>query len=163
MTLPGSATLSTYGGAKQDYLAGVTDELTDRGAAEANQAYADIAGATHTIGRAYVRFRLNAAADPTLLLHDAVWGNAPGVAPVLDWVSTGRIKITWPQTVTDELGVEHTVAFRDGWASKRSVSATKVHPTVVPLTNGYEFEIYFHTSGDALNDGSTLEVALIAL
>lgn len=115
MTLPDKDTLDTYGGALNDYELGVVDPTTDRGAAAANKAYASTAMMTRTAARCYAAF-VTAATTGAMVLseHDALWGNTSGVAPVLARASTGVFTVTWPTSVTDPLGVAHTLALRRG-------------------------------------------------
>lgn len=135
MTLPDIDTLATLGGALNN-LSAVENPQTDRDAAGANQAYADAAAMTHTAIRAWAHITLNGSSTPTLVAHDAVWGNAAGVAPVLAHSTTGVVTLTWPTTVLDEIpnGAPgytgpHTVNLRAGWGNLRVV-ATLYEPTV---------------------------------
>ncbi len=110
MSLPGIDTLSTYGGKMVNY-APVEDPTTDRDATAANQSYASTAAMTHTAPRAWARITMAATTGAMVLVaHDAVWGTS--VAPTFAHVSTGVFTITWPVTVTDELGTTQTVSLR---------------------------------------------------
>lgn len=105
MTLPNVAALATYGGAKQN-AAPVEDPTTDRDAGDANKAFADAAAMTHTVMRAWVRI-VGSASAPALAVvngHEAVWGNLPAVAPTIGRTTTGDWTVTWPSSITDELG-----------------------------------------------------------
>lgn len=119
MALPDIASLDTYGGALSNYISAPVDPTTDRDAGAANEAYSDTAGMTATAVRAWARFTLNGAGSPVLVSHNANWGGAPAVAPSASHVSTGRLRVTWPATVTDSLGVVHTLSLRDGFANVR--------------------------------------------
>lgn len=117
MTAPDIDSLATYGGALNNY-APVTDPTTDRDAAAANQAYASAAAMTHTSRRCWARF-VGAASTGALALqvtngHDSHWGSASGVKPTFVRTSAGIVVLTWPATVTDEIGVVHTLNLR--WA-----------------------------------------------
>lgn len=112
MTLPAVDSIATYGGAKQDYSP-VVDPTTDEDAASRNKYAANVAMATHTLVRAMRSFvGVNGAAptDPVSgFVHDAVWGSTPDVKPVVARSGEGVWTVTWPETITDELGDEHTV------------------------------------------------------
>ena len=113
MTLPDIDTLATFGGQLNDYSP-VVDPTTDRPAAGTNQAYSSIAMVTHTAPRAWCRF-VTSATTPALATnngHDAMWGSSSGVKPTLLRNSIGNYSVTWPLTVTDEMGVSHTVNLR---------------------------------------------------
>ena len=115
MTSPDIDSLSTYGGALVNY-APVVDPTTDRDAAAANQAYASTAAMTHTSPRAFARI-VGAASTGALALagsnpHDSQWGKASPVTPTLSRTALGIVVVTWPATVTDELGVVHNLNFR---------------------------------------------------
>jgi hypothetical protein len=110
MTLPAVDSLALYGGALNNYRAPV-DPTTDRDAAAMNKALASIAMMSHTAPRAYAKISTAATTGTMVLLdHDAVWGDSPGVAPVLARTSQGIFTVTWPTTVVDELGVTHSVS-----------------------------------------------------
>jgi len=111
LTLPDTDTLANVGGALVDYGSGVEDPTTDRPAAAANIGYADAVAATHTAVRAWVRI-VGSATAPTVATHDSVWGNTLAVAPTLVRNGVGDITITWPASVTDELGAAHNVNIR---------------------------------------------------
>lgn len=120
MTLPRIASLSSYGGAKTN-LSPVEDYSTDEDASDRNNYVADVAGMTHTACRAWRSFvtGASAASEPPSNAHDSNWGNAPGVlsSAVRSAVTAGQYVVTWPATVTDELGNVSTLNIRRAWAS----------------------------------------------
>jgi len=101
MTLPNVDTIDSYGGLKKDYGIAVVNSETDRAADDANRAYANIAMATHTLCRAWVQFT-SSATTPTIVQHDALWGNTSFVAPTIVRSAQGIFDITWPTSVTPE-------------------------------------------------------------
>lgn len=115
MTLPDIDALTTYGGALNNY-APVMDPTTDEDVSFRNKYATNVAMMTHMIPRAmrsFVGVTAAAPTDPlTGFVHDALWGNGTALKPVLSRTSTGLWKCTWSATVTDELGVSHTVNFR---------------------------------------------------
>lgn len=115
MTFPSKDTIGTYGGVLNDYAA-VVDNSTDRPAAGANQAYGSIAAMSHTAPRAFARLVLAASTGALALAspyaHDSAWGNSAGVQPALARTSAGIFTVTWPATITDEIGNLQTLAFR---------------------------------------------------
>ena len=145
MVLPDIDDVDSLGGQKQNQHP-VEDPTTDLDAADHNAIVANVAAATHTNIRAWMRFT-TAATTGALVLedHDSVWGNAIGVAPTMARVSAGVFDITWPAAVVDELGVSHTPNFREPWvnvrgATLRQKQATVTAPNVVrvytALANG---------------------------
>lgn len=128
MTVPNVADAEAdYGmpeGGFGDYLKSPTDPTTDWTSGKspgdagnsgpgANQMIVDVAAMTRTATRCWVRFTLGAS--PALAItnpHDALWGNDSGVTPVLAHATTGEWTITWPATITDDLGVSRPVNLR---------------------------------------------------
>ena len=158
MTLPDVDSLSVYGGALNDYFP-VEDPSTDRAAAAANQGYASTAAATHTVGRAWVRF-VTSATTPALTIvnsNDSVWGNAIGVLPVLARVSAGVFTVTWPATIIDELGATHTINLRR--AEIMAEGATLI-PVQCSATAANVVTVYVFTTAGAASDqaGTTLHL-----
>lgn len=150
MTLPDSDDLDTLGGAKVDYLAAPTDLTTDQGAAENNILKADVAAMTQTACRAWARFTLNGAGTPVLVAHASNWGADPGVAPSAARVSSGRFRVTWPATVTDELDEEHALLIRDAWVNVRGPYIT--YADVGTASNNRD--VFIRDAAGTLTDGS---------
>jgi|ERR1019366_249055 hypothetical protein len=162
MTLPDVDSLATLGGALNN-LSAVENPLTDRDAAGTNQAYADAAAMTHTAVRAWARITLNGSAAPLLVAHDAVWGNAVGVAPLLAHVTTGIVGLTWPTTVFDEIpnGAPgytgaHTVNLRAGWGNQRAVS-TMSEPSITITAPNIVQMLTFNSGGALADTGSAID------
>lgn len=162
--LPGISSLAAYGGQLADY-APLEDPNTDRPAVGANQAYADIAGVTHTAVRAWVRFVGTASTSVALASvnpHDATWGSGSGVAPVVSHTAgTGIFDITWPVTIVDELGVTQTVNLRAAMAPNIE-GATPGFATLV-LTGPNTARLRLFNTAGSLNDfvGATIFAAVI--
>ena len=129
MVLPDRDSLSTFGGALANYSDPV-DPTTDEDAEWRNKYVANVAMMTHTVTRAARSFLgstggVTQIADPsTGFVHDAVWGDGAGVKPTPSYVTTGTYELTWPSTVTDELGTTHAVSIRRAWASVESSDGT---------------------------------------
>lgn len=150
-TLPDINSLASYGGALNDYRP-VTDPTTDRPAAAANQAYADCAAMTATADRAWCEFTAAATTGAMVLVaHNALWGNAAGVAPTLARTTTGTFTITWPATVTDALSNIHTLNIRASGGNSRS--ATVGYTINCVPTSGNVVTVYIF-SGGSLNDAA---------
>ena len=136
--LPGVASLSTYGGAKNDLSAPV-DSTTDRSANGVNPAYADIAAMSHCAVRAFVRFQPNGTSAPTLPAtnpYDSVWNaNASNAAPVVARSTTGTYTITQPSTVFDEIPAGQPGASPSGIALNLRTAWTNIE---LGSTTNYE-------------------------
>jgi hypothetical protein len=137
--LPGVDDFSSYGGEKADYEP-VEDPTTDLSADHWNLVAANVAAMTPTATRAWVAFTGHATtpADPASNVHGAVWGDAALVKPTVTKGGTGIYNITWPTTITDALGVSHTVNLRRGWGS---VAGNIAHPFVVTPLSVNSFRI----------------------
>lgn len=112
MALPSPTDFAAYGGKLKNYTAGIEDPTTDRDAKEVNQALSDLAMMTRMCPRAWCQF--NASNAPSIVSHDAVWGNATLLAPTVARTSAGVFTLTWPATVLDPLGEARSVNFRWG-------------------------------------------------
>ncbi len=157
MTLPAIYTLSTYGGAMANY-APVEDPTTDRDATAANQAYASAAAATHTTPRAWARFTAAASTGAMVLVaHDAVWGTS--VPPTLARTSAGIFTVTWPATITDELGTVQTVALRAATATYEGAVAYFAGASAT--VNIATINVGLGTTG-ALNDAVGVNILVVA-
>ena len=112
MTLPDSDTLANYLAADQlvDFSP-MVDPNTDLPAEGANEAFASLAMMTRMAPRAYVVL-VPGDGSVELTEHDAVWGNTYLVAPTVEYINTGRYVVTFPASVNDALGVEHSVNLR---------------------------------------------------
>ncbi len=156
MSLPDASDIADYGGALVDYQAAIEDATTDRGAANANKAYNDCAMMTRTATRAWARFTGDAA-TPVLIAqpngHNAMWGSSGGVAPTLARTALGIYTITWPTSVTDQLGVAHTLNLSP--AAWCQVEGTTAYFTNVIKTAANVLEAHiFLGSTAAANDAS---------
>lgn len=137
MPLTKAASISTYGGAKNDYSAPV-DSTTDRPAKGVNPAYGDVAAMSHTDFRAWAHLTLyaNTAVAPKVVDHDEKWNNGVGnAAPVAARVSPGIWTVTYPTTVLDEIPATspgyagpQTLGLQYGIGNARAA---------VPTTGGY--------------------------
>lgn len=158
MALPQTGSLVGYGGGLNDF-APVIDPTTDRPASGANVAYSDVAGMTHTAVRAWAQFTWNGSGAPTLVVHDANWGNALGVAPTVVRTGAGLGTVTWPATVANEILVgtpgytgPQALNLRDGWG--RSTSLSTPYHVQIAVTSANVASIAIFASGGSLTDPS---------
>lgn len=172
MPLPDISSLDAYGGPIADYSP-VTDPTTDEAAKFRNQYVCDVAALGHTGARALVRFlALDNAnpTDPTGFVHDAMWGNASGVKPVIARTGEGVWTVTFPSTVQSELtpesealggGVSHTVNIRDAWAKATPVSGVLKHASAV-VTSANVVTVYGYLANGTADDllGSIISVII---
>lgn len=96
----------------------VVDPSTELDANVAKEIACNAAAVSRTALRAVVRFVAASTGNATVTDHDAVWGNADAVKPVVTaYGNSGApdsktYRITWPATVYDELGGAHSVNVR---------------------------------------------------
>ncbi len=105
--LPETQTFDQLGGTLRNY-APVEDPSTDLDAAFDNATRANVAAMTAVVPRARVIIQTSEF-TPLVLGHTAVWGSAPAVAPTVAPVSSTRCTVTFPETITDDLGEVHTI------------------------------------------------------
>lgn len=170
MPLPDISSLDSFGGALQNYAA-VTDPETDEDAKYRNRYACDVAMMGHTAPRAIVSFvAVNGSAptDPVDFVHDALWGDAVGVKPVVARTNEGIWTVTWPSTVDDELtsedeilggGVTHAVNIRAAHAQATAIAGVLVH-AVAEVTSPNVVTVRGFTAGGTADDiaGSTITV-----
>lgn len=120
-------------------------------------AFANVAGATAVIPRAFLSVTLNPTDGyMTLLNWGAVWQNATGTPPLLHHVSTGVYTFTFPALVSDEynqsIGIvnNHTLNFRNGWGNIDNPGSL-YSVSVSALANVLTVSLY---NGSGLNDFS---------
>lgn len=156
--LPDVDALASYGGVKANDF-NVEDPTTDEDAAHRNLYAANTAAATHTLIRAYRRLVGNATTptDPGSNVHDAVWGDSLAVKATIARTGTGVYTITWPTTVTDELGVVHTVNLVDGWAN---INGSVLYFAQVTITAPNVATVYVFNSSAAANDAVGVTIAV---
>lgn len=170
MPLPDISSLAEFGGAFANY-APVTDPTTDEDAKHRNRYACDVAMMGHTAPRAFVRFVAVDGANPTdpvTFVHDALWGNAVGVKPVVVRSGEGIWTVTWPETVNDELTLEsaskgggetHTVNIRTAIAQATAVSGALKH-AVAEVTSARVVTVRGFNAAGTADDiaGSTITV-----
>lgn len=160
MTLPDIDSTATYGGPKQDDRP-VENPLTDESAADINKMKASVAGMTQTAERAIRRFVGHATTPPDAAsnAHFSVWGNTPDLKPPVTKGGTGVYDITYPATVLDELGEEHTVNLVDG---KWSVNGTVPYTCTLTITAPNIARLRVFDMAGVANDavGATIAVFL---
>ncbi len=143
MTLPDLDNLSTFGGQLLDYTP-VVDPTTDRPAAGANQAYADVAQMCVMAAKAYVIFDGNTGVVSD---HNSLWGGTLGVLPVVTHPATGQFLITWPTIVVDQLGVSHTLSIRFATCELESAGQSFGQKTSANTATAF----LFNSAGTATN------------
>jgi hypothetical protein len=170
MPLPDISSIDDVGGAKANY-APVTDPTTDEDAADRNRAFCDVAMMGHTAPRGFVRFVAVDGADPddpASSVHDALWGSAVGVKPVVANTGEGVWTVTLPSTVDDELTLEdaalgggetHTVNVRPAFAQATAVAGVLVH-AVAEVTSANVITVRGYLANGTADDiaGSTVTV-----
>lgn len=172
MPLPNISSLDDLGGALANY-APVTDPTTDEDAKFRNRYACDVAALGHTAPRAWVRFTAVAAGaptDPASNVHDALWGSAVGVKPVVARTGVGIWTVTYPTTVNSELtlkpvdqggGVTHTVNLRTAIAQATAVAGVLRH-AVAEVTTANVVTVRGFTAGGVADDiaGSVVTVVI---
>lgn len=124
MTAPDIDTVATYGGALENAWP-IEDPNTDQDADGLNECKASTAAMTHTSARCWARFTSDPTtpAFPSTNPHDSHWGSTLAVRPTLARTGVGVYTLTWPSTVTDELGETHSVNLRWAKASLENQAA----------------------------------------
>jgi hypothetical protein len=147
MSLPTSASLSTYGGILVDSVP-VIDPASEISAASLNQLRYDAAAMTRTCPRAIFSFTTSAT-TPTLVLADAHWGNAAGVQPVIARTGTGVFTATLPASITDDLG---NVVFVNARLCMSAMSGATLGFWNAVVTNSQTITIKTFTTASAASD-----------
>lgn len=164
MALPDISSTDDYGmpdGGFVDFEIPVVDPTTDQSAAGANACMNDTAMMTHTATRAWARFA--AGTSPTLAAvngHDAQWGSASGVAPVIAHSTTGVYTATWPTTVNDQLGATHSVNLR--FAKRPNIEGSTLYFAQATMTSPNVMTIYVFNSAGAANDATGVTIGIEA-
>lgn len=116
MTLPGIDSAAAWGADTWDDFEPIVDPTTELSAGVAKTMAADVAEMTHTIPKAWVHFALptytSGSVTCTVIDHDSLWGSLDAVKPTVVETSAGAFTLTWPSSVTDELGALHTLNIR---------------------------------------------------
>jgi len=153
LTLPERADLDTYGGVKEN-VRPIVDRTTEMDADDENQRSIDVAMMTQTSIRAVASFVGTASSPPTAptsgYVHVAQWGSALLVKPTFARTATGVFTITWPTTVTDELGTVHTLNFQ--YALQPSVSGTTAFIATATLTAANVLTVRVFDAAGAASD-----------
>jgi uncharacterized phage protein gp47/JayE len=141
---------ATFGGSKTNAFP-VEDSTTDEDAAVRNQYVADVAMMSATVPRGIVTFTAAATTGAMVLVqHIANWGTGAGVAPTLSRSATGVYVVSWPSTVTDALGVTHSLNIRYAMINVRGTGTAYdyyCNPTSANAVTVYAF----NASGTALD------------
>lgn len=112
--LPDRPDFDSYGGPKVNARA-IVDPTAEMDADDHNQHALDAAMMGLTSIRAVASY-VGTASNPLTApssgnVHLAQWGSDISVKPTFNRTATGIVEITWPTTITDELGDEHTLNF----------------------------------------------------
>ena len=121
MTSPDRDTIGTFGGPWNDYQP-VLDSSTDVPAAGGNQWAADTAAMTRTATRGWARFTPAGTGSPTLQTNWEQWPSGDNAAPTAARTGVGLYTLTYPATVLDELGANHTLNLLAGDGQCESLS-----------------------------------------
>lgn len=159
MTLPAVDSLSTVGGAKENY-APVEDSTTDENAEHRNIYAANATAMTQTLCRAIYRFKGKASSPPddaTASIHFSVWGNDVSVKPTTARTGTGVFTITYPATVDDELGETHSTNLISGWGNAESSTFYHVQ---VAITSPNVATVYVFDAAGAATDAVGVTIAV---
>ena len=162
-SLPETTDVNELGGVLSNYGA-VEDPTTDLDADADNKNRACTAMMTHSAIRAMRRFTGHAATptDPASgFVHDAVWGSTAGVKPTVSIAAT-VYSVTWPASVSDELGVSHTTNLRmaDAWVENTGATHYRASARV---TSANVVEVRcFNAAGTALDNVAGLNVCVVA-
>lgn len=150
MTLPATpSSVADYGVPSvgfRDYIVGVVDPTTDQSAASANKAFADIAQMSQTRVTARVKLAVAGAVTPTVVTHNALWGNAGGVVPVILRTGVGVATITWTAAQVDPYGSSVAINLIDAFAELDNAAFTGFARAVVTAPNVvtlYQFSTAF--------------------
>lgn len=108
-------TLDNLGGAKDDWI-DVVDPRYDRSSAEVNTAFNAVAMTSRTCIQARVKFRNDGSGFFTVS-HQALWGDSLAYEPTYTNAATGEIVVSFPASVTDDMGNVVEVNINEGWAS----------------------------------------------
>lgn len=165
MSLPGKATLSSYGGILQDAVPQIDPE-TEISADSLNQCRLDVASMTRVSEIARLQF-LGSASDPTLnssstwsVGFDSVWGNSVVAdRPTAVHTSTGVITWTFPVSIEDELGNTVLINLRGGTAQ---VADAALSFAQVKITSSNTCVVYLFNAAGSANDlvGKNIIVSL---
>jgi hypothetical protein len=110
-SLPDTLSLDELGGAKQNY-SDPADDTTDTDASAGNLAKVATSAMSRTADRCWLKFSWSGSAV-TLIDWDTVWGKNDVQAPAVTHPgSAGVFVVVFPSTVTDDLGVMHSINLR---------------------------------------------------
>lgn len=160
MPLPDVDDLAALGGTFQNY-ASVEDPNTDCDAAFFNKNNANNAAMTQTLPRAICTFVGNATTPtdpPSGFVHAAVWGASAPVKPTPARTGAGVYTLTFPTTVTDELGDSHTVNFRRAHGFAEGSTAYHVQ---VEVTSANVLTVRVFDAGGTPNDAAGVNLTVI--
>lgn len=154
--LPQSNSLSNFGGIKTDYSQ-IVSVATDWSADNVNSAFGDVAAMSRTAIRTFAQF-ITSATAPTLVNFDAVWKTNTPTLPVIVRTGAGIFTVTYPASVTDELGNAQSLNLRSGVGNISSTSTFGFCNVVVSSSN--VLTIYLANVAGSANDlvGVTIQV-----
>lgn len=149
---------ATFGGSKQNYSP-IEDPTTDEDAGIRNQYVADVAMMTNATPRGWARFTASAA--PSLVAHNANWGNAALYAPAIARTAVGVFTVTLPSSALDALGNTHTTNVRDAWVNHRGTGTPFLVNVVPTSANVLTIYCYSLAGGAAADPGVDIGVLYI--
>jgi hypothetical protein len=128
--LPNDTAPADIGLPKTDYSY-VVDPTTELSSTELTRAFLDVAAASLTQPRAWVRCTISGTTI-TVVDHSAVWGATESVKPTAARSATGVYTITWPATVTD---LNPTVADRVTYTVSLRACASSLYDSTYPAVS----------------------------
>lgn len=150
-------TIESFGGPWKDAEAATNPE-TEQAASQANRMAEDLAQATRTVPRAWIKFATSSGGPANVALIDAtsVWGDGASTDPVIAKTATGTYTATYAVsyddalvgTDSDEVSETELVNFRFGWGS--GCGLTFAHVQVDTASN--VVTIYVFDDASTLSD-----------
>jgi hypothetical protein len=141
----------------------VEDPTTDEDADHRNLMAMNVAGLTQTAPRAAYRFTGHATTPVDAssgFVHAAVWGNDNGVKPSVGIAAT-VYTVTWPVTVTDELGEDHDLNLRFATAWVETTGST-LYVATARVASANTVEVRVYSAFNTLNAAAGLNIVVVA-
>lgn len=160
MTLPNSSSINAYGSGVLVDAVPLVDPTSEMGAAALNPLRNDVSAMTATAARAIFQFVGDAtsgiASTATWTAgFDSVWGNSAAVQATVQASTGGKYLITFPASVSDQIGNNILVNIRN---AKATIGGASLGTAVVTITSASTFEIQLY---DSVNTPTFLPNSLI--
>lgn len=159
MPYPAIRSITNFGGVMVDYRPS-EDPETDLSADYYNDLSASVAAMTHLAPRAWAVL-VGHATTPTVSnsSHDSAWGSLVAVKPTPTRVGTGHFRLTWPTSVTDELGGSYSVNLRAPWCNVRG---STLYFAQCDLVSANVVDLYVFNSSGSANDAAGVSFDIFA-